>query len=83
MPFIYFSLDVYEILTANNLQPTEFKSVGIFKISLFVPEIEIKQFFYHDGWSSSMPIALQMTFFKDGPSLASFSLFTSIILYNW
>ena len=39
MPFIYISLNIYEILTANSLQPTEFKSVGIFKISLTVPEI--------------------------------------------
>ena len=47
MPFIYFSLNIYVYiyLTANSLQPTEFKSVEIFKISLTVPEIQIKHFF--------------------------------------
>ena len=45
MPFLYFSMNLFVILTAYSLEPTEFKSVGIFRLSLFVPEIWIKYFF--------------------------------------
>ena len=41
-------MDLYEIFTAYSSEPTELKSVGIFRISLFVPEIleKIKNLFF-------------------------------------
>ena len=38
-------MNLYEILTAYSSKPTELKSVGILRISLFVPEILKKNFF--------------------------------------
>ena len=44
MPFLYSSMNLYAILIAYSLEPTEFKSVEIFRLSLFVSEILLKQF---------------------------------------
>ena len=44
MPFLYSSMNLYAILLAYSLEPTEFKSVEIFRLSLFVSEILLKQF---------------------------------------
>ena len=38
-------MNFYDIFTAYSPEPTEFKSVGIFRISLSVPEILNKYFF--------------------------------------
>ena len=37
-------MNLYAILIAYSLEPTEFKSVEIFRLSLFVSEILLKQF---------------------------------------
>ena len=44
MPFLYSSMNLYAILIAYSLGPTVFKYVGIFRLSLFVLEILLKQF---------------------------------------